>query len=84
VRIWDLNKSECIRELVPDGEVALRSVHYAPNGSLVVASNNKGTVFLWKMENLEPTQRLQAHNTYLLKSVFSPNSKYVGFYWIFS
>jgi len=78
VRVWDLNKSECSRELVPDGEVALRSVHHASNGSLVVAGNNKGTVFVWKMESLEPTQRLQAHNTYLLKAVFSPNSKYLA------
>ena len=81
LRIWDLNKSECSKELIPDGEVAFRSVHFAPNGSTAVAANNKGTCFLWKMDadgtsNIEPIQRLQAHNSYLLKSVFSPNSKF--------
>lgn len=40
VRIWNLSKNTCSRELVPSGEVAIRSVDIAPNGSTAVAANN--------------------------------------------
>ena len=79
VRIWDLTSGQCTRELVPDGEVAIRSVDFAPNGGTAVASNNNGVAFLWKVDpdtsELEPIQKLQAHSSYVLKSVFSPSSK---------
>lgn len=34
---------------MPAGDVAIRSVSVAADGSLVAAANNHGTVFVWKL-----------------------------------
>ena len=39
----------CSRELVPEGETAVRSLTIAADGSLVVAANNKGSCFVWQL-----------------------------------
>ena len=79
VRIWDLTAGKHRLELNPDGEVATRSVQYSPNGSIAVSANNKGTAFVWQAESpdFDLAQKIQAHNSYLLKVAMSPNSKYV-------
>jgi len=81
IKIWDLVASECTRELVPDGEVAIRSVTVAGDGSAIVAANNKGNCFVWKLfgedtSKVESIQKIEsAHSTYILKCLFSPDSK---------
>eukprot|EP01104_Vermistella_antarctica_P013017 TRINITY_DN3870_c0_g1_i1.p1 TRINITY_DN3870_c0_g1~~TRINITY_DN3870_c0_g1_i1.p1 ORF type:complete len:307 (+),score=48.34 TRINITY_DN3870_c0_g1_i1:210-1130(+) len=80
VRVWDLAANECTRELVPDGEVAVRSVTVSPDASLVVAANNKGNCFAWKLAEqdtscFEPIQKISAHKTYILTCRISPDSK---------
>jgi target of rapamycin complex subunit LST8 len=40
--VWDLTTNTRTRSLQPDGEVAIRSISVAPNGSLCVAANNTG------------------------------------------
>ncbi len=65
---------------VPEGEVAIRSVHVAPDGSQVVAANNKGNCYVWKLgaedtSKFEPLTRLEAHKTYILKVLFSPDAR---------
>jgi len=79
IRIYDLGQNVCQQELIPDGEVAIRSVCVAPNGKSAAASNNTGSVFVWKINegdlNFEPIQKIEAHKSYCLKTVFSPNSK---------
>lgn len=42
IRVWDLAEGRWTRELVPDGEVAIRSISVSPDASRVVAANNKG------------------------------------------
>jgi len=80
VRVWDLSANACSRELVPDGEVAVRSVSVASDGSLAIAANNKGNCFIWKLGEedtsiFEPLQRLEAHKSYILKCLFSPDTR---------
>lgn len=79
IRVWDLTANSCY-ELVPDGKTAIRSITVASDASSVVAANNRGTVFVWKLGkgNLEPLHKVDAHNTYILKALFSPDVKYLA------
>lgn len=38
IRVWDLTANACSYELVPDGKVAVRSVHVAADASMVLFS----------------------------------------------
>ncbi|XP_042032546.1 target of rapamycin complex subunit LST8-like isoform X1 [Salvia splendens] len=49
------------------------------DGSLVVAANNRGTCYVWRlmkgtqtMTNFVPLHKLQAHDQYILKCLLSP------------
>jgi G protein beta subunit-like protein len=80
IRVWDLAENKCTREHLPEGEVAIRSISVAPDGSQVVAANNKGHCFVWKLgeedtSKFEPLTRIDAHKTYILKALFSPDAK---------
>eukprot|EP01102_Stenamoeba_stenopodia_P016334 TRINITY_DN569_c0_g1_i2.p1 TRINITY_DN569_c0_g1~~TRINITY_DN569_c0_g1_i2.p1 ORF type:complete len:215 (+),score=34.46 TRINITY_DN569_c0_g1_i2:175-819(+) len=74
IRVWDLTAGDCSKHLIPAGEVAIRSVTIAPDASAFAASNNKGYTFVWNSK-FEPIQKIEAHNTYVLKCSFSPDSK---------
>eukprot|EP00741_Cyanophora_paradoxa_P017726 tig00000203_g17120.t1 len=66
LRVWDLTADACSVEMAPAGEVAIRSVSTALDGTCMTAANNKGTVFLWTFPRAEkltpdaPCVRLQA------------------------
>lgn len=49
VRVWDLTANACSCELVPEGGTAIRSVSAASDGSMVVAANNNGTCYVWRL-----------------------------------
>lgn len=51
VRVWDLKANACSCELVPEGNTAIRSVSAASDGSRVVAANNKGTCYVWRLSS---------------------------------
>ncbi|XP_042496968.1 target of rapamycin complex subunit LST8 isoform X2 [Telopea speciosissima] len=94
VKIWDLRAPGCQREYesraavntvvlhpnqVPEVDTAVRSLTVMWDGSLVVAANNHGTCYVWRllrgnqtMTNFEPLHKLQAHNGYILKCLLSP------------
>jgi len=78
--VWDLTANARTRCVQPDGEVAMRSVAVAPNGTLCVAANNSGMCFVWKLgaedtSTFELVEQYQAHKGYVLKALFSPHSK---------
>lgn len=77
IRVWDLISNTCTYELVPDGKCAIRSITVASDASLVLATNNRGTVFVWKLGDglFEPLKKIDAHNTYCLKIALSPDVK---------
>jgi len=75
IRVWDLGMNACSRELVPDGETAIRSIAISPDGSQIVAANNSGRCFVWKLADhdtsrFDPLQKLEAHSAYITKCVF--------------
>ena len=50
VKVWDLSMNGCSHELVPEEEVPMRSVSIASDGSCLVAANNKGNVYVWRIQ----------------------------------
>jgi len=82
IRVWDLTQNACSAELVPDGAKAIRSVCISRDASLLAAANDAGSCFVWRLgrnddssANFEPLQKLQAHATYVLKVIMSPDGK---------
>lgn len=81
IRVWDLTASACSCELVPEVGTAVRSLTVALNGSLVVAANNAGTCYVWRMlrgaslaTHFEPLHKLRAHaGKQVLKCLLSPD-----------
>jgi len=80
IRVWDLAANACSYELVPEVGTAVRSLSIAQDGSLVVAANNSGTCYVWRLQrgvqttaHFEPLHRLQAHSAYVLKCLISPD-----------
>ncbi|WMV19221.1 hypothetical protein MTR67_012606 [Solanum verrucosum] len=79
IRVWDLRANSCSCELVPEVDTAVRSLTVMWDGSLIVAANNRGTCYVWRllrgtetMTNFEPLHKLQAHDGYILKCLLSP------------
>ncbi|KAI3914399.1 hypothetical protein MKW92_016061 [Papaver armeniacum] len=79
IRVWDLTANSCSCELVPEVDTAVRSLTVMWDGSLVVAANNNGTCYVWRLQrgtqtmtNFEPLHKLQAHDGYILKCLLSP------------
>eukprot|EP00271_Cylindrocystis_brebissonii_P004921 TRINITY_DN1685_c0_g1_i1.p1 TRINITY_DN1685_c0_g1~~TRINITY_DN1685_c0_g1_i1.p1 ORF type:complete len:317 (+),score=48.22 TRINITY_DN1685_c0_g1_i1:223-1173(+) len=79
IRVWDLTANSCSCELVPEVDTAIRSLTVMWDGGHVVAANNAGTCFVWKLlrggqtaANFEPLHKLQAHNAAVLKCLLSP------------
>ena len=49
IRVWDLTASACSCELVPEIGTAVRSLTVALDGTMIVAANNHGTCYVWRM-----------------------------------
>lgn len=66
VKVWDLSENGCSHELVPEEEVPIRSVTVASDGSCLVAGNNKGNVYVWRIQNggyeENPSDTLEANS----------------------
>ncbi|KAK4392440.1 Target of rapamycin complex subunit LST8 [Sesamum angolense] len=67
IRVWDLTANACSCELVPEVDTAVRSLTVMWDGSLVVAANNRGTCYVWRL-----LRGTQAHEGYILKCLLSP------------
>jgi G protein beta subunit-like protein len=66
---------------VPDGDNAIRCISVSPDASKVVAANNTGKCFIWKLgdrdtSRFEPHHKMEAHKNYILKCLFSPDSRF--------
>lgn len=81
LRVWDLAANKCSHEIViPEARVAIRSVCIASDASLVVAATNRGTVYAWRFARgqFEALQKIEAHNTYCLTALLSPDVKFLA------
>lgn len=84
IRVWDLTANACSCELVPEVGTAVRSLSCAQDGSMVVAANNSGTCYVWRLQrganattHFEPVHKLNAHSGYILKCLISPDGRYL-------
>ncbi|QRW26965.1 diacylglycerol kinase catalytic domain-containing protein [Rhizoctonia solani] len=82
IRQWDLTLQEeaCTVELAPAGDIPIRSISIASDGSCLVAGNNKGRVYVWKINEstrdgprYQAITKFQAHNKYLTRCLLSPD-----------
>jgi G protein beta subunit-like protein len=85
LKVWDLRTNTCTRALVPSGklEVPLRSITISANGKRIVAANNKGQCFVWRLAGedtsvFEPYTKIDAHSTYITSVRVSPDCKLVA------
>ena len=80
LRVWDLAANTCSYELVPDGKTAIRSICVASDASIVLAATNRGAVFCWRLGrgNFEALHKIDAHSTYCLTALLSPDVKYLA------
>ncbi|OZJ04509.1 hypothetical protein BZG36_02237 [Bifiguratus adelaidae] len=83
IKIWNMQETECTHELVPEEDVAVRSVSINTESSrswTLAAANNKGFVYVWQMRlteegtELRPVCKWQAHNNYILRCLLSPDN----------
>ncbi|TGZ84075.1 WD40 repeat-like protein [Ascodesmis nigricans] len=79
VRVWDLAADTCTHQLIPEEDVPVRSVSIATDGSMLVAGNNTGNVYVWRMmqtqelTQLVPITKFRAHNKYITRVLLSPD-----------
>eukprot|EP01137_Pigoraptor_chileana_P007985 Opistho-2@54273 len=80
MKIWDLRANRCIEQLIPEGDSAIRSISIAADASQMVAANDSGNCYVWRLNNfasepttLTPLQRICAHKGYILKVLYSPD-----------
>ncbi|KAH9966703.1 WD40 repeat-like protein [Russula dissimulans] len=85
IKQWDLSENICTHELTPAGDVPIRSVSLASDGSCLVAGNNKGKCYVWKINEeglglprFQAVTKFQAHNKYLTRCLLSPDVKYLA------
>lgn len=67
---------------VPEVGTAVRSLSASADGSLVVAANNNGTCYVWRLQrgaqlttHFEPFHKLCAHDSTVLKCLISPDGR---------
>ncbi|KAJ2390476.1 TOR complex subunit lst8, partial [Coemansia sp. RSA 2611] len=85
IRVWNWRHKKVLCQAVPQPDVAVRSVAVSPNGQLVVAGNNLGQVFVYRLlidtspqagqsVELELYINFEAHGGYrITRSLFSSN-----------
>ncbi|KAI5895454.1 WD40-repeat-containing domain protein [Schizophyllum commune] len=84
IKQWDLSENVCSHELTPAGDIPIRSVTLAADGSLLVAGNNKGRCYVWRvnddprMPRFQAVTKFVAHNKYLTRCLLSPDAKYLA------
>lgn len=83
IRVFDLAADACTRTESPAGEIAIRSISIEPDASRAVVANNKGTVFVYSLapedtSSFELAHTMEAHKTYILNALFSPDGKYIA------
>ncbi|KAE9406739.1 WD40 repeat-like protein [Gymnopus androsaceus JB14] len=82
IKQWDLSENICSHELTPAGKTPIRSVSLALDGSCLVAGNNKGQCYVWKVNDessglprFQAVTTFHAHNKYLTRCLLSPDAK---------
>ena len=79
VRIWDLAENK-IRKTLGGGKISsLQTASIMGDGSVLVAADQSGQIHVWDAaHDYKYLRSFQAHKGYVLKSLFSPNLKYLA------
>lgn len=83
VVVWDLAANRRTHQWIPEEGVGVSSVDVANDGSLLVAANKAGNVFIWRMDQeletttLTPVARFQAHRLYISRIIISPDVRHI-------
>lgn len=84
IRIWDLGEDSCTHHLIPEDDVPINSLLVASDGSMLVAGNNKGNCYIWKMEDqrditqLTPVTKFRSHLKYITRVLLSTDMKHLA------
>ncbi|KAJ2758047.1 TOR complex subunit lst8 [Coemansia nantahalensis] len=90
VRVWSWRRKEVLAQVEPHADVAVRSVAVSPNGRLVVAGNNLGQVYAYRLvisttPQGERTVELEDHLSFdahgghrITRTLFSSNGVYLA------
>ncbi|KAG2732466.1 hypothetical protein G9P44_004883 [Scheffersomyces stipitis] len=84
IRIWDLGENQCTHHLIPEDDVPINSLSVASDGSMLVAGNNKGNCYVWKMQNqrditsLTPVTKFRSHSKYITRVLLSTDMKHLA------
>jgi WD40 repeat protein len=65
-----------------EDESSIRCVAISPDGKLAAACDSDGYCYVWSMPNASTAHmpllhKIKAHQSYVLRCTFSPNSQYV-------
>jgi len=85
IKQWDLSDNICSHELTPAGDIPIKSITLAADGSCLVAGNNKGQCYVWKVNDensglprFQAVTRFLAHGKYLTRCLLSPDARYLA------
>lgn len=84
IRIWDLGENQCTHHLIPEDDVPINSLLVALDGSMLVAGNNKGNCYVWKMQNqkdvtsLTPVTKFRSHLKYITRVLLLTDMKHLA------
>lgn len=84
IRIWDLGENQCTHHLIPEDDVPINLLSVASDGSMLVAGNNKGNCYVWKMQNqkditsLTPATKFRSHLKYITRVVLLTDMKHLA------
>jgi len=79
LRVLDQQTGQVLHSVYPDGETSIQSVSIDSSGRYFSAVNNKGMCMVYEIgsdfSSLNLVKKWKAHDRYILKCLFSPNTK---------
>lgn len=84
IRVWDLGENQCTHHLIPEDDVPINSLSVGSDGSMLVAGNNKGNCYVWKLlsqrdvTSLTPVTKFRSHLKYITRVVLSTDMKHLA------
>ncbi|MBH8560714.1 hypothetical protein I8748_00565 [Nostoc sp. CENA67] len=77
IKIWDLRKRQCIRNLTGH-DASVLSVAFSPDGQKIVTSACERTIRIWNVHDGKCIQELAGHQNWVWSVIFSPDGQLVA------